>query len=241
VDYRNGILLHANRSSKSHVYPGENYIPVRDYFVKYKADELRSNNINGGQRNTEPFLVLHDLSLPEDDRMHSFGGVDGPIKFEQHVLSKGPHLLFIRGFCPPEWLERINAKIPIDPELCQRHLHLDPTDVVKNNLYTSPQLPSASVNTLQLPFTTTCSRVKDVQGGENLKHERLNASKNMAAYHDVLPRITPMGDSIIRKYDLLSRSDFVVEQTVTACVSVTTDSWTGMSHTRELLSCFDFC
>ena len=143
-------------------------------------------------------------------------------------MSKGPHLMFIRGFCTPEWLECINTKVPIDPELCQRHLHLDPTDNVRNSLFTSPQLPSASGNAFQLPFTTTCSCVKNVRGSENLKQERTKAAKQMATYHDVLPRITPLGDSIVRKYDLLSRNDFVIEQTVSMSISIMPqDSWTG--------------
>ncbi|KAM0540385.1 hypothetical protein ACHAPJ_013612 [Fusarium lateritium] len=96
----------------------------------------------------------------------------------------------------------------------------------QRDLYCSPGLPLASNRVFQLLIPTLCFKSVDVSSvPEDLQSAREQGSEKMKTYFRDLRNSTRAGDSVIRKYVLLSKRAYALEQKATVEVVGQTESW----------------
>ncbi|KAF2111452.1 hypothetical protein BDV96DRAFT_650012 [Lophiotrema nucula] len=79
--------------------------------------------------------------------------------------SEKAHLLFVRGYTSPLWLNRICEQTNVHPEFFWRHLRF----IDKNEFFDLPSLPSGNRDILRLRITTICHRSVPLTYNEIIK------------------------------------------------------------------------
>lgn len=186
---------------------------------KYQPEELENTHQNGH------FIVIHDVSSGTITR---FGSSSPEItRFSEHDGATGPTLVFLRGHASPRWLIAAGDKYNISPDFYRSHLQGRLFALESRNLYASPSLPSSSGHLVQLTISTICSR-----GGnyfspepEDLANDRKVACEDLEKYFHDLRDDGRVADSVVRDCLLLSKHEYVVEQTISIEVRQQGDAW----------------
>ena len=174
---------------------------------------------------TASFAIIYDIATGTDARFAPSS--TDLVRFTTHDALPGASLLFLRGYASPEWLSTIGEKYRVSPELYRRHLQYKAVTSGSRDLYTSPALPSSSSRVFQLTIPTICTRNVGGCGytPQDLQEARRLESKAMSKYFKQLRTRAKVADSVIRKCLLLSKQEYVLEQTVSIEVGPPRDDW----------------
>lgn len=170
------------------------------------------------------FLLIHDMRCSSPACFAA--SPIGLANFAACEAPAGPSLLFLRGFASPQWLTAIGERHKPNPELYRRHLDFEAFTSGSRDLYSSPSLPSSSARVFQLTIPTICTRNVGAYGyePEDLRVARRSESEAMTRYFKQL-RKAKVADSVVRKCLILSKQEYVLEQTITVEVGPPSDNW----------------
>ena len=148
-------------------------------------------------------------------------------KFANHCTLPKASLLFLRGYASPEWLCAVGEKYSISPELYSRHLQHKAFTSGVRDMYSSPTLPSSSTRVFQLTLPTICTRNIGDYGyePEDLQQARRLESEAMGKYFKQLRTKAKVADSVVRNCLILSKQEYVLEQTLSIEVGPPGDDW----------------
>jgi hypothetical protein len=186
---------------------------------KYQPEKFENTHPTGN------FAVIHDVSTGNSS---CFGSSSTEIaRFSAHEGQTGPALLFLRGHASPMWLIAAADKYNISPELYRTHLQGRLFALESRNLYISPSLPSSSGHVVQLTISTICSRGINHSSPEpeDLENDRVASSESLARYFHQLRDEGRVADSVVRDFLLLSKNEYVVEQTISIEVRQQGTGW----------------
>lgn len=243
--YEQAIIDHSSRTGKDSLFPGPNYLGLVRYLSKRSTTDSVSTQTfvrppsRSGQAQValESFLVHNDLAGHETWYQDSH---EDKTAFQNLQLPQDGNgqLLFIRGLPSPQWLKTIGVKYGIDPEFYRRHLQF-PTDISGDRgQFCSPSLPSASISTFQLRIPTICSRetVPPTIIPEDLEDARKGSLAAMKKYHQGLGKNGTVGDSIVRRYSILSKQFSIIEQQISIHICKLETGWIGQFYEQPHFS-----
>ncbi|PSK46437.1 hypothetical protein B9Z65_5405 [Elsinoe australis] len=133
-----------------------------------------------------------------------------------------PKIILLRGYQPPECLNRIGARFMVNPQVYLRHLQYLWADR-PSRLFSSPSLPSASVDIVSLCVISLGEHLSE-QPFETL---RMNAKQSMNDYlHEVIVDQHPKpGVSLLRGYWVHDSTYFSIEQEITVSLQRQRGQW----------------
>ncbi|KAJ4135094.1 hypothetical protein NW768_004709 [Fusarium equiseti] len=230
-NYESAIKLQRRPTGLDHLYPRPD-LENLDYFLN--KDNLASSNISSRSSPTPPvlsirehFLVIHDVLSGSWKGFGSSIGDNSALSAEEAI--DRPVLIFMRGHASPSWLRTIARVFDASYELYRRHMDFEAFKFIPRELYCSPGLPSASNRVFQLLIPSLCFRSIDRSSEpENLQSIREQGSEKMRAYFRDLRSLARVGDSVVRKYVLLSKQAYTLEQKATIEVVRQTDTWRAL-------------
>jgi hypothetical protein len=124
------------------------------------------------------------------------------------------HLVFLRGFPHPKWLQAIGSQYRIDPEFFRRHLRF----LFKpKEFYDLPALPSSARNIIRLRVTTICTRQVAVNS-HDVQLARAKETEEVDRYGRHLEARGSPGDSIVRRFSIHNETISTIEQDISICV-----------------------
>jgi CorA-like Mg2+ transporter protein len=189
------------------------------------ADSPNITSVTSEENITDNFALIHDIATGNGTRFAASS--TGLADFAAHNTSLESSLLFLRGFASPQWLTTIGETHRASPELYRRHLEFQAFTSRGRDLYSSPSLPSSSARVFQLTIPTICTRNFGVSGyePEDLQQARRLESEAMTRYFKQLRTRAKIADSVVRKCLLLSKQEYVLEQTVSIEVGPPGGNW----------------
>jgi hypothetical protein len=189
------------------------------------ADSPSITSITSEGNVTDNFASIHDIATGNGTRFAA--PPTGLADFAAHNTSPGSSLLFLRGFASPQWLTTIGEIHRASPELYRWHLEFQAFTSGDRDLYSSPSLPSPSARVFQLTIPTICTRNVGVSGyePEDMQQARRLESEAMTRYFKQLRTRAKVADSVVHKCLLLSKQEYVLEQTVSIEVGPPGDDW----------------
>ena len=153
-EYTERNVANSKSSSINHFHIGQSYTALANFFRPPRTVFNHTIIPREPPPSPEPFVVLHDLRSKSVLQFDTDEGIDS---FQSFAVDKNHNpVLFMRGYPSPTWLEVIGAKYMVDPELFQRHLHLE--SLASRNHYVHPSLPSTRTNIFDLCITTIVSK-----------------------------------------------------------------------------------
>ncbi|KAL2070237.1 hypothetical protein VTL71DRAFT_13263 [Oculimacula yallundae] len=218
--FQQEIDLLSKRSSQYHAYPRPDFDNLNTYLSEISSHRSLNTSLYVGTRSTgttsaEDFAVL--LHLASHDRKAFAATPTGAAAFARHTAAQGSSILFMRGFASPKWISAIGEKQRCSPEFCRRHFNFQAFASGGRDLYSSPSLPSSSARIFQLTVPTICARNIGISGHEpeDLQQSWRLETEAMNKYFQQLRTRAKVGDSIVRNCLLLSKEEYVLEQTIT--------------------------
>lgn len=149
--------------------------------------------------------------------------IDNPERiaaFGSPVLPPG-RIFFLRGFPSAEWLGSLGSTHVVDPEFFKKWLDF-PYTPERQNQFSSPSLPSAGWNILELPLITIGRRngARTLKTQSQLDTARLELAESVRHYQAELlvEKHKDIGGSTARDIDLFDETHFAIEQKVTICL-----------------------
>lgn len=234
-EYKERILANDKGESRNQSFPAQAYAALV-YYPKQRMTP--TSTIEHGKAFPSPnsFVVLHDLHSKSVLQFDADEGISSFQNFPVHEDRN--HVLFIRGYPSPKWLEMIGAKYMVDPELFQRHLYFQSLAAGELNHYSYPSVPSTKAKIFDLCITTIVSKDTLIPGygPDDVEDLRRAATKATAKHHRELKVTARVADTVVRKHSILTKQLSVIEQTVSIEVVSTGKGWHGRSfqHTKLL-------
>lgn len=222
--FGHAISTHSQTSSKDTLYPGDDYFAL----ARHLSEDRGSHSPLPGAPPFN-FVVIRSL-VSGEEHSTTFDGHEDFFDFEHaSVPDEGARLVFLRGFPTAQWLKEIGYKHNVDPELYRRHLRFQSIDAGARDYFTSPCLPSASTDILQLTISTICSKdtIGQSAGSDDMERLRRTGVESLMKYHEDLRQNVRVGDSVVRKYHVLSKQYCIIEQTISISITKLENSWTG--------------
>lgn len=135
------------------------------------------------------------------------------------------------------------TKYSIDPELFRRFIEFRSLDDRTIN-YSTPMLPSAAANIIQIPVITIGSReiIRTQLSQSDINEIRDAAAEKMKQYRLRLELGSgiPVASSVVRDYHLLDETHFAIEQRISIAVSEaskkTNRGWVGTYYLRPTIT-----
>ncbi|KAL8882800.1 MAG: hypothetical protein Q9198_000260, partial [Flavoplaca austrocitrina] len=205
------------------------------------ADTWNAASMTAVGNLVDSFAVIHNL---ENGRDVSFeASSKGLTDFKAHLASPKASILFLRGFASPEWLNTIGQTHGASAEFYRRHLEFPAFALGGRDLYLSPSLPSSCARIFQLTIPTICIRNVGVSGyePEDLQKDRQREAEAMNRYFKQLRSKAKVADSVVRRCLLLSKQEYVLEQTVSIEVGPSQGTWHAivwLDQARDLSQSF---
>lgn len=212
------FLHKPNRKSTRHARPTK---PQR-----FKPDSLAED-----QRG--PFVYEYALFPDVDPKLTTFDDVD---KYK-HAISIGNRnancneLVFMAGRPSPEWLSAVGARYKLDHRFFHQHLNFLPTG--QRDWFTAPTLPSRSHNVFRFCIPTMLfvgeHRYVSV---DDLQKARGDCERQLLSRFRTFQEgtSTEAGRSIVRRMNIHSGDNLVIEQELSSCLLKRGDWWTGKNH-----------
>lgn len=233
-EYKERILANTKGESRNQFFPVQAYAALADYLEQRMT---LASKIEHGKAlpPPEPFVVLHDLHSKSVLQFDADEGIDSFQNLPVHEDRN--HVLFIRGYPSPKWLEMIGAKYMVDPELFQRHLYFQSLAAGERNHYSYPSVPSTTAKIFDLCITTVVSKdtVIPGYGPDDVEDLRRAATKATAKHQRELKVTARVADTVVRKHSILTKQLSVIEQTVSIEVNSTGKGWHGRSFQHAKL------
>lgn len=218
----------SKRSCQSHTYPRPDLANISNYLNEVNSYALKRGQTGSSPRKTESFVVVNKLANPHNQNLQFEASATGLEDFAAlDPASSGPSLLFLRGFASSQWLNTIGDTYHVSPELFRRHLAFQAFTSGTRDLHSLPPLPSSSGRIFQLTIRTICCRNLGALGyePEDLEMSRSNNAAAMNTYFQQLRNRADVADSVVRRCLLLSKQEYVLEQTITVEVGPPGDNW----------------
>lgn len=233
----------SKRSSHENAYPRPDLIDLSEYLKSSVNTPLSSNRSaalpDAAAEYRNRFAVVYDVTT--GSKMSFSASPVGLVAFSTRQTSPdNPSILFMRGFPTARWLTTIGQAYRVSPELYRRHLDFYPFNYGRYNLYSSQPLPSVSWRVFQLTIPTICKRKNISSAGyapEDLQAARRSENEAMRRYFQLLRTRANPADSIVRKCHVLSKQEYVLEQSVSIEVSPASENWHAivwMDNGRDL-------
>lgn len=225
----------SDRSSRDHRYPRPDLSSLASYLTgphpqrsRPSSPERSTPENESEDHETESFVCLYDISTASQKSFAA--SPKGLAKLAKHKPTSKPSLVFLRGFASPQWLNVLGELYNPTPEFYRRHLESQALNAESRDYFTSSPLPSASAMVCQLAIPTICTRNVDIAGyePEDLQSLRVETSATMADYFLSLRNGGQVADSVVRQCLILSKQEYVLEQTVSIEVGRYTDGWRAM-------------
>ncbi|OAT13581.1 hypothetical protein BDBG_08754 [Blastomyces gilchristii SLH14081] len=217
--FRREVEALSQQSSQRNVYPRPDLYILDKYLKSSPNSRFAPNDPNISSTATDEgvtsnFVVMHDI---KEGTNAAFGSKPHDIDNFALVPKKKPHLLFMRGYGSTQWLATIGEIYKINPELYRRHLSFEPFSSGTQEFYSSPALPSSSVRIFDLTISTVyCRNVADTAyEPEDLQEARKLQARALDQYFKQFCDRVQLADSVVRKCLLLSKREYVLEQTIT--------------------------
>lgn len=245
--YALAIQRYSERNKEAFVYPGSNYrqlaqflnpFPPQPAFKashKFKAFSyvILHTFGSGTEKNIEHFDALEGteafsrICVPKSDTSQLLTLKRDQTNIGERRTNKPEHgrleaLLFLRGYPSPEWLNLLGASYRLDPEYLRRHLLFSQY----KDCFDIPALPACSRNILQLRITTICTRQVPLTR-QILRQCRREEMGLVRKHQRQLGSDYNVGQSIVRRYSVLSETRFTLEQIASCCVQKRNGAWTG--------------
>jgi CorA-like Mg2+ transporter protein len=215
--YSDAVKAQSRRVKHTHLICGSHYDALAN-FLDNDHDFSQSHD-----RTSFPHVVVRTITK---DRLESAtydsrsDASDFSLVPAEHDKA---HLLFVRGYTSPLWLNRICEQTNVHPEFFRRHLRF----IDKNEFFDLPSLPSGNRDILRLRVTTICHRSVPLTYEEIIKSQK-QEEECIVKHQRALSVSGRAGDSIIRRYAVHNESTFTLGQEFSCFIKPGKHSWTGI-------------
>ena len=155
-------------------------------------------------------ITTRELATPQEY-------VDAPTINAYHS-----QILFLKGYPSGKWLKTLGATFRVDPEFWRRHLAF----LQHRDFYDLPPLPSFTNRIVQLRLTTIFTRHAAITR-RAVEIARAEGPAHLRRHHLDLERGGRVGESIIRRLDVISEDTFTVEQHISCTIAAKNGGWAG--------------
>jgi hypothetical protein len=217
----------------------KSYKDLRDFLKKrptsatYRAAPPQSSSSSA---------TLYSIAEREDGcRTSHFDDASECVQeLKTNSASLTPQMLFLKGYPSAAWVTHVGSSCRINPKFFKQHFSFRNR---REDLVT-PALPSSCEHTIRLCLMTVGSRENRVGESNQGAVDRLRrlATNKMRDYlHKLqMQNDTSTGISIVRGFYVLDEKHFVIEQTVSICLSqVPNDArerwWMCRQHRRAMI------
>ena len=223
------IPAHASLYAGQHFSDLASYLntPFRVFILPATISPVPSSQ---SEHTSFKYVTVYDLNTSTDRRTRH---IDKIADFEDQCEglwnSEHGHLIFMRGYPTPEWLNAIGSRYKVDPEFYLRHMSFR---LGHSDLFALPVLPSAASSTFKLRLTTigcTQNSTNVNESQDKLDQRRQEYSQLKEGYRESLRDASSccLGDSIVRDCSIHDAQHFSIEQDVSFYVCKTVRSWAG--------------
>ena len=180
-----------------------------------------------------PFVYEYALLPNVDPKLTTFDDVD---KYKQTMSIKNHNadcneLVFLAGRPSPEWLSAVGARYKLDHRFLHQHLNFLPTG--QRDWFTAPTLPSRSHTVLRfcIPSMIFVGEHRYVNV-DDLQKARGDCERQLLIRFRSFQEgtLTEAGRSIVRRMNIHSGDNLVIEQELSSCLLKRGDRWTGKTH-----------
>ena len=190
-----------------------------------------------------PFIYEYAIPLDgTEPRVTKFNDVG---TYKEIISNKAYNLnfneiVFLAGRPSAEWLCAIGVRYNLDYRFFHQHLNFLPTG--KRDWFTAPTLPSRSRNVLRLCIPSILftgeHRYVSLDGLQKTREDcERQLRQRFRRFQEDTSTVT--GQSVVRRLNIHSGDNFVIEQELSACFLKRSDKWTGRlldSQRKPLLS-----
>lgn len=208
----------SKRSKDIHLLSGVHYDALANFFSTESGGNQHYDRVSF------PHVVVKTITKDGlDSSTYSSHSEGSEFLLPQAGDVERAHLVFLRGYTSPSWLNQICEQTNIHPEFFRRHLRF----IDKNEFYDLPSLPSGSRDILRLRVTTICHRSVPRTYDEIVK-TRKREEENIVKHQQALSATGRAGDSIIRRYAVHNETTFTLVQEISCFVKPVKHGWTGL-------------
>ena len=181
-----------------------------------------------------PFVYEYALLPDVDPKLTTFDDVD---KYKQAISIQNYNvdcneLVFLTGRPSAEWLSAVGARYKLDHRFFHQHLNFLPTG--QRDWFTAPTLPSRSHNVLRfcIPSMLFVGEHRYVNT-DDLQKARSDCEHQLLSRFRSFQEGTSAdaGRSIVRRMNIHSGDNLVIEQELSSCLLKREDRWTGIKDT----------
>ncbi len=178
-----------------------------------------------------PFIYEYALFPDVDPKLTIFDDVG---KYKQAISSENHNadcneLVFLAGRPSAEWLSAVGARYKLDYRFFHQHLSFLPTG--QKDWFTTPTLPSRSHKVLRFCIPSMLLvgehrfvRIDDLQKAREDCERRLQ--NRFRSFQE--GGSTEAGQSVVRRINIHSGDNLVIEQELSSCLLKRGDQWTGI-------------
>ena len=223
-EYADAVSAHAKQGIQASLYPGLNFANLASFLqqpFKSQIKPLRVSSWESSKDQSYTFARQYTYNTGGRTKVESFQRPDD-FSDASRLLAQAENtnsILFLQGLPSSQWLSIVGGAGRVDPEFFQRHLDFWST-IGRINYFPLPSLPSTSENMIQLLYISIGQR--ENPGEKRTQKEiglmRQAGMKAMSRYTHNLNTCmdggSAVGNSIVRDFDVLDESYFVIEQRI---------------------------
>lgn len=186
------------------------------------------------EKKRRPFVYEYALSPDMDPKLTAFDNVD---KYKQAISTPNHNadrneLFFLAGRPSAEWLSAVGARYDLDHRFFHQHLSFLPTG--QRDWFTTPTLPSRSHDVLRfcIPSVLFAGEHRYVSV-DDLQKARGDCERRLLSGFRSFQEgaLTQVGRSIVRRMNIHSGDNLVIEQELSSCLLKRGERWTGICIT----------
>ena len=185
------------------------------------------------EEDLRPFVYEYALFPDADPKLKIFNDADN---YKQTISNEDYNadcneLVFVVGRPSPEWLSAVGARYKLDHRFLYQHLNFLPTG--QRDWFTTPTLPSRSHTALRfcIPSMLFVGEHRYVNV-DDLQKARGDCERQLLVLFRSFQEgtSTEAGRSIVRRMNIHSGDNLVIEQELTSCLLKRGERWTGKTH-----------
>ena len=219
------IRKHTQLNNRRQLYTDHDYLPLLWFLNSPQsgASVSSDNSQSPSREQADAFAWIYYFKsdFPSIPRNPSSPAKLKSLDGSWQTYNSCGHLVLLRGYPSPQWLDSLGSVYHIDAEFWRQHLDFLGSSL--DDVNSSPSLPSSACDVLKLRITTVGVRNKFATTSEQAHVTKLRreGSQAMEKYNTDLRMGIGWrtGDSIVRGYTVYDSETFSIDQTITVCLN----------------------